>query len=30
MELNKEKKMKSEQVILPNSCLKEEEEDEEE
>jgi hypothetical protein len=28
MELNKEKKMKSEQVILPNPCLEEEEEEE--
>jgi hypothetical protein len=27
MELNKEKKMKSEQAVLPNLCLEEEEED---
>jgi hypothetical protein len=27
MELNKEKKMKSEQAVLPNPCLEEEEED---
>jgi hypothetical protein len=26
MELNKEKKMKSEQAVLPNPCLEEEEE----
>jgi hypothetical protein len=30
MELNKEKKMKSEQAVLPNLCLEEEEEEEEE
>jgi hypothetical protein len=30
MELNKEKKMKSEQAVLPNPCLEEEEEEEEE
>jgi hypothetical protein len=29
MELNKEKKMKSEQAVLPNPCLEEEEEEEE-
>jgi hypothetical protein len=28
MELNKEKKMKSEQAVLPNPCLEEEEEEE--
>jgi hypothetical protein len=28
MELNKEKKMKSEQAVLPNLCLEEEEEEE--
>jgi hypothetical protein len=27
MELNKDKKMKSEQAVLPNPCLKEEEEE---
>jgi hypothetical protein len=27
MELNKENKMKSEQAVLPNPCLEEEEED---
>jgi hypothetical protein len=30
MELNKEKKMESEQAVLPNPCLEEEEEEEEE
>jgi DNA-directed RNA polymerase specialized sigma54-like protein len=30
MELNKEKKMKLEQAVLPNPCLEEEEEEEEE
>jgi hypothetical protein len=29
MELNKEKKMKSEQAVWPNPCLEEEEEEEE-
>jgi hypothetical protein len=29
MELNEEKKMKSEQAVLPNPCLEEEEEEEE-
>jgi hypothetical protein len=29
MELNKGKKMKSEQAVLPNPCLEEEEEEEE-